>query len=141
MIKVIGLHLNKLFKALLIAIVFLFGLSACENEDYNSQESLIGTRWGKAILNGEMELDGLDCYSKDNYWYYELKYYSGNDIVHYLIVFENDVEITEFTLKEPYISSHEETYNEYLNAKSYGEYKEYTLDEIISLCEKYAKKW
>ena len=88
-----------------------------------------------------MELDGLDCYSKDNYWYYDLKYYSGNDIVHYLIVFENDVEITEFTLKEPYISSHEETYNEYLNAKAYGEYKEYTEDEIISLCEKYAKKW
>ena len=54
MIKVIGLNLNKLFKALLIAIVFLFGLSACKNEDYNSQESLIGSRWGKAILAGEI---------------------------------------------------------------------------------------
>ena len=137
MIKDIGLKLNKTLVLLFVLLIFVF--SSCKkNEDYNWKEVIIGQKWGDAILNERMEVTGLDSYEYGEHSFYELKYLSGDSIVNYLIIFENDIELTEFSLKEPYITKYDDYYNEYLNAKEFGEFRAYTVEEIMAFCEKYA---
>ena len=90
MIKDIRLKLNKVLVFLFVLLIFVF--SSCKkNEDYNWKEVIIGQRWGDAILNGRMEVTGLDRYEYGEHSFYELKYLSGDSIVNYLIIFENVV--------------------------------------------------